>query len=296
MQPVVIGDVVWEPTPDVVERARLTRFMERHGIAGLDELQRRSVEEPDWFWDALIHDLGISFYRHYDQVLDESQGPEWPRWFKGGKINIVQTCLDHWVAGPKAQPDKVALIWEGEPGEVRRLTYRQLDEQVGQLGHALLKLGVKPGEGVGVFLPMCPEVAIALLAIAKIGAVIVPLFSGFGPAAVASRLNDAEARVLLCADGFYRRGKVVEMKEVADRALDDCPTVEHLVVLRRVVREIPWTHGRDRVWEALVEDEPEDLPTHRCDPDHPIMVIYTSGTTGKPKGAVHCHAGFPVKG
>src|SRR5207248_1986865 len=153
----------------------------------------------------------------------------------------------HWVSGPKAQPDKVALIWEGEPGEVRRLTYAELQAEVCKLGHALRKLGVKPGDGVGVFLPMCPEVAIALLAIAKIGAVIVPLFSGFGPGAVASRLNDAEARVLLCADGFYRRGKVVEMKEVADRALDEVPTVEHLVVLRRIVREIPWTHGRDRV-------------------------------------------------
>ena len=295
MQPVVIGDVVWEPTPEVTERARLTRFMERHRIAGLDELQRRSIEEPDWFWDALVHDLGISFYRRYDQVLDESQGPEWPRWFGGGKINIVQTCLDNWVSGPRAQPDKVALIWEGEPGEVRRLTYRELDHEVCRLAGALRKLGVRPGDAVGVFLPMCPEVAVALLAIAKLGAVIVPLFSGFGPAAVASRLNDAEARVLLCADGFHRRGKVVEMKEVADRALDDCPTVEHVVVLRRVIREIPWTHGRDRVWEQLVEEEPAELPTHRCDPDTPIMVIYTSGTTGRPKGAVHCHAGFPIK-
>ncbi len=296
MQPVVIGDVVWRPTPEVIERARLTRFMTRHGIGGFDELLKRSVDDPEWFWDAVIHDLGVSFYRHYDRVLDESDGPEWPKWFTGGKLNIVQTCIDHWVSGPRAQPDKVALIWEGEPGEVRRLTYRDLDREVGKLGHALQKLGVKPGDGVGVFLPMCPEVAIALLAIAKIGAVIVPLFSGFGAGAVAARLKDAEARVLLCADGFYRRGKVVKMKEVADEALNDCPTVEHLVVHRRVVREIPWTHGRDKVWEQLVEDEQESLPTHRCDPGHPIMVIYTSGTTGKPKGAVHSHAGFPVKG
>jgi len=295
MQPVVIGDVVWEPSPEVKERARLTRFMNRHGIEGFEALFKRSIEEPEWFWDAVIHDLGISFYRHYDRVLDESEGPEWPHWFVNGKLNIVQTCLDHWVSGPKAQPDKVALIWEGEPGEVRRLTYAELDREVCRLASALQKLGVEPRDGVGVFLPMVPETAIALLAIAKIGAVIVPLFSGFGAGAVASRLNDAEAKLLICADGFYRRGNVVKMKEVADEALLSCPSVGHVIMLRRVVREVPWTLGRDKVWELALEGEPDQLPTHRCDPDHPIMVIYTSGTTGKPKGAVHVHAGFPVK-
>jgi acetyl-CoA synthetase len=296
MQPVVIGDVVWEPTSEVIERARLTKFMRRHGIADLDALQKRSVDDPRWFWDAVVHDLGVSFYRHYDQVLDESEGPEWPRWFVNGKLNIVQSCIDNWLSGPRAQPDKPALIWEGEPGEVRRLTYADLDREVCRLAGALRKLGVAPGDAIGVFLPMVPETAVALLAIAKLGAVIVPLFSGFGPGAVASRLNDAEAKVLLCADGFYRRGNVVKMKEVADEALQDCPTVEHVVVLRRVTREIPWTHGRDKLWDLLVEDGPDQLPSHRCDADHPLMVIYTSGTTGKPKGAVHVHSGFPVKG
>jgi len=293
MQPVVIGDVVWEPTPEVVGRARLTKFMDRHGIADHDALLKRSAAEPEWFWDAVVHDLGIRFYRHYDRVLDESAGPEWPRWFTGGKINIVATCVDHWA---RVQPDKVALTWEGEPGEVRRLTYADLDREVCRLGSALHRLGVRPGDAVGVFLPMVPETAVSLLAIAKIGAVIVPLFSGFGAVAVSQRLNDAQAKVLICADGFYRRGNVIKMKEVADEALHDCPAVEHVIVLRRVGREIPWTHGRDRVWDALLEDEPETLPTHRCDPDTPIMIIYTSGTTGRPKGAVHSHAGFPIKG
>src|SRR5437588_17509 len=219
----------------------------------------------------------------------------WAHWVGGGKLNIVDTCLDQWVRGPRAQPEKTALIWEGEPGEVRRLTFAELDLQVCRLGAALEKLGIERGDRVGVFLPMTPEVAVSLLAIAKIGAVIIPLFSGFGAGAVASRLNDAEVKVLICADGFYRRGQVVKMKEVADEALKQAPCVEQVVVLRRIVREVPWTRGRDHVWEALLDGEPDHLPTHRLDPEHPVMVIYTSGTTGRPKGAVHVHGGFPLK-
>ena len=147
MQPVVFGDVVWEPTPEVVERARLTRFMTRYGIGTFDDLLKRSVDDPEWFWDAVIHDLGIAFYRHDDQVLDESDGPEWPKWFTGGKLNIVQTCIDHWISGPKAQPDKVALIWEGEPGEVRRPTYARPHRQVRKPRPARPPLGRRPGPG-----------------------------------------------------------------------------------------------------------------------------------------------------
>lgn len=292
MQPVVIGDVVWEPTPEYVENSRLTRLMRRHGIASLEELQRRSVDDQEWFWDAAIHDLGIHFYRAYDRVLDLSDGMQWPRWFAGGKLNIVATCLDKWV---REQPEKPALIWEGEPGEVRKFSYSELNAEVCRLAAALDGLGVEPGDRIGVYLPMIPETAIALLAIAKIGAVIIPLFSGFGSGAVSSRLNDAGVKVLLTADGFYRRGQVVKMKEVADEALRSCPTVAHVIVHRRVGREIPWTHGRDQVWSVFLEDEPDHHPNTRLDPDSPIMVIYTSGTTGKPKGAVHSHAGFPVK-
>jgi acetyl-CoA synthetase len=144
-------------------------------------------------------------------------------------------------------------------------------------------------------MPMCPEVAISVLATAKVGAVIIPLFSGYGPEAIASRLRDGEAKLLICADGFYRRGQVVPMKETADKALVSCPTVTRVIVHRRVVREIPWNHGRDYVWEVVVEDEPEHAPTHELDPEDPLMIIYTSGTTGKPKGTLHVHGGFPVK-
>jgi acetyl-CoA synthetase len=166
---------------------------------------------------------------------------------------------------------------------------------VSRLAGALRKLGVRQGDRIGIFMPMCPEVAVSVLAAAKIGAVIIPLFSGYGPEAIATRLRDGEAKVLICADGFYRRGQVIAMKETADRALVSCPTVKKVIVHRRVMREIPWTHGRDQVWEVLLEDEPDHARTEELDPEDPLMIIYTSGTTGKPKGTLHVHGGFPVK-
>jgi acetyl-CoA synthetase len=293
MQPVVIGDVLWEPTPEVVRRSRLRRFMDAHGIAGLAELQRRSTEDLDWFWGAVADDIGLRFRRPYERVVDLDNGIQWPRWWQGGRMNIVDTCIDHWLEGPSA--DKPAVIWEGEGGEVRRLTYRDLDAQVGRLAAALRRLGVGRGDRVGVYLPLVPEAAVALLACAKLGAIFLPLFSGYGAGAIAGRLNDGGARVLICADGFYRRGQVIRMKETADQAVADAPGVEHVLVLRRVGRDVPWTAGRDHDWAELVGAEAAAPPTEELDPEAPLMVIYTSGTTGKPKGAVHVHGGFPVK-
>ncbi len=293
MQPVVIGDVMWEPSPEVISKSRLKRFMDQHGIETFAELLKRADEDIEWFWDAAIKDIDIAFYRHYDKVVDLSEGKPWARWWIGGRMNVVQSCLDRYRGTESAS--KLAIIWEGEPGEVRKLTYRELDQQVCKLAGVLRRLGIRPGDRVGVFMPMCPEVAISVLAIAKIGAVIIPLFSGYGPEAIANRLRDAEAKLVICADGFYRRGQVVPMKETLDKALVSCPTVTRVIMHRRVVREVPWTHGRDYVWEVVVEDEPDRMPTHDLDPEDPLMIIYTSGTTGKPKGCLHVHGGFPVK-
>src|SRR6202166_3466839 len=293
MQPVVIGDVIWEPNAEVIARSRLKRFMDRHGIATFRELLKRADDDIEWFWDAAIKDIDIAFYRHYDKVVDLSDGKAWAKWWIGARMNIVQSCLDRHRDGEFH--DKLAIIWEGEPGDVRKLTYGELDEEVCRLASALRRLGVRSGDRVGIYMPMCPEVAISVLATVKIGAVIIPIFSGYGAEAIATRLQDAEAKVLICADGFYRRGQVVPMKETADKALVTCPTVTKVIVHRRVVREIPWTHGRDQVWEVLLEDEPRHAPTHELDPEDPLMIIYTSGTTGKPKGCLHVHGGFPVK-
>src|SRR6266568_2161205 len=266
MQPVVIGDVIWEPSPDVIAKSRLKQFMDRHGIETFPELLRRADEDIEWFWDAAIKDIDIAFYRHYDRVVDLARGKPWAQWWIGGRMNIVQSCLD-----------------------------RELDREVCRLAGALRRLGVRPGDRIGIFMPMCPEVAISVLATAKVGAVIIPLFSGYGPEAIASRLQDGEAKVLICADGFYRRGQVIPMKETADRALVKSPTVTKVIMFRRVVRDVPWTHGRDQVWDVLLEDEPDHAPTHEMDPEEPLMIIYTSGTTGRPKGTLHVHGGFPVK-
>ncbi len=293
MQPVVIGDVMWEPSPEVISKSRLKRFMDQHGIETFAELLKRADDDIEWFWDAAIKDIDIAFYRHYDKVVDLSKGKPWATWWIGGRMNIVQSCLDRYRG--TASHDKLAIIWEGEPGEVRKLTYRELDQQVCKLAGVLRRLGIRPGDRVGIFMPMCPEVAISVLATVKIGAVIIPLFSGYGQEAIASRLRDGEAKLVICADGFYRRGQVVPMKETLDKALVSCPTVTRVIMHRRVVREVPWTHGRDYVWEVVVEDEPDTMHTHELDPEDPLMIIYTSGTTGKPKGCVHVHGGFPVK-
>ena len=293
MQPVVIGDVIWEPSPEVLERSRLKQFMNRHGIETFEELLKRADDDIEWFWDAAIKDIDIAFYKPYDAVVDTSQGAPWARWWVGGRMNIVHSCLDRRREGEMR--DKLAIVWEGEPGDVRRLTYGELDGQVSRLASAFRRLGLAQGDRIGIFMPMCPEVAVAVLAAAKIGAVIIPLFSGYGPEAIATRLRDGQAKMLVCADGFYRRGQVVAMKETADRALVGCPTVRKVIVYRRVMRDIPWTHGRDENWEVLLEDHADRATTEELDPEDPLMIIYTSGTTGKPKGTLHVHGGFPVK-
>jgi acetyl-CoA synthetase len=293
MQPVVIGDVLWEPTPEVIQRSRLRRFMDAHGIADLTELQRRSTEDLAWFWDAVAKDLGLRFRTPYQQVVDTANGIEWARWWRGGAMNIVESCVDRWLDSPAA--DKPAVVWEGEAGERRELTYRDLHAEVCRLANALTALGVRQGDRVAVFMPLVPETAAALLACARIGAVFLPLFSGYGAAAIASRLNDGQAKVLLTADGFHRRGQTVPMKETADEALRQAPTVEHVLVLRRLGREVPWTDGRDHDWHDVTAAQPPEREAAILDPEAPLMVIYTSGTTGRPKGAVHVHGGFPVK-
>ncbi|MDQ2923102.1 MAG: AMP-binding protein [Candidatus Dormibacteraeota bacterium] len=267
--------------------------MNQHGIETFADLLKRADADIEWFWDAAIKDIDIAFYRHFDTVVDLSKGKPWAKWWIGGRMNIVQSCLDRYR--DREAHDKLAIIFEGEPGDVRKLTYAELDRQVCKLAGALRKLGVRPGDRVAIFMPMCPEVAISVLATAKIGAVIIPLFSGYGAEAIASRLRDGEAKVLICADGFYRRGQVVPMKETADKALVSSPSVTRVIMHRRVVRDVPWTHGRDHVWDVLLEDELDHAPTHELDPEDPLMLIYTSGTTGKPKGTVHVHGGFPIK-
>ncbi len=285
--------IVWRPTEEYVQASRLHRFMERHGIAGYDELLRRSIEDLDWFWNAACDDLGIEWYRRYDRVVDTSRGIAWPRWWVGGQLNYVHNALDKHAASDRR--NKLALVWEGEDGARRSYSYWELWAETNRVANALRALGVGKGDRVGIFMPMIPEVCIASLACGKLGAIYTPIFSGYAAPAIAARLNDCEAKVLITADGFYRRGSVVSMKETADAAVAEAPTIENVVVCRRIGREVPWTKGRDVWWDEAIADQPRTCETERTDPEDPFMLIYTSGTTGRPKGAVHVHGGFPIK-
>jgi acetyl-CoA synthetase len=287
------GEIVWEPTVEHVEASRLKGFMNRHGIARLDELQKRSTHDLDWFWNAVLEELQIEFYQPYSKVLDLSRGIAWPRWCVGGQLNIVHNCLDKWIGTPTQ--DRVALRWEGEDGATRLLTYSDLHREANRLANGLRELGIQKGDVVGLYMPVVPETAIGLFAIVKIGAIVLPLFSGYGADALRTRLADAEAKAILTCDGFHRRGAIVAMKPIVDAAIASVPSIRHTIVLQRVGIGIPWATGRDMWWQEIVAAESADAATERTDAEDPLMIIYTSGTTGKPKGAVHSHCGFPIK-
>jgi acetyl-CoA synthetase len=276
-----------------VDGANVSRFMRAHGIQTEAELIRRSTGDVEWFWDAVVRDLGIEFFEPYERVLDTSRGIEWATWFDGGSINLAHNCVDRWA---ELTPDALAVVWEGEEGDTRSLTYGELRERTDALANGLVALGLAEGDAVGIFLPMCPEAVVAVMACSKLGATWLPIFSGFGADAVATRLADAGATVLITADGFPRRGRTVAMKEVADEAVALAPTVRHVVVVSRLGREdAPVDAVRDVAWAELLELHRGRFETRRLDPEHPLFVAYTSGTTGRPKGAVHVHGGFLVK-
>jgi len=272
-------------------------------MADLDALQARAAMDPAWFWGAAADDLALPWQRRPTAVLDLSRGPEWARWWTGGAFNHAAAAID---PRAKLEPGAEVLVWEGEDGGVRRFTARQLRDAVERAALMLVAEGVGPGDRVGILLPMLPETAIAVLALGLLGAIFTPIFSGYGATAVAARLIDCEASVLITADGFLRRGGVVPLKETADEAVAMAPSVRRVIVVRRLGdgrSEPPWDPARDRWWDEAegeawakaggpdraYPDRPE------TDPESPYMVIYTSGTTGRPKGAVHVHGGFPIK-
>ncbi|WKZ51792.1 MAG: AMP-binding protein [Anaerolineales bacterium] len=287
------GEIVWRPSQEHIQRAHLTAFMRRHGIADFAELMKRSTEDAAWFTDAALKYLDIEFYEPYSQVVDLSGGIQLPKWCVGGAMNIVHNCVDKWQLSESRE--QRAVVWEGEEETTRTLTYRELYEQVNQAANALRSLGLGKGDAVGLFMPMTPEIVVALLAVAKIGGIILPLFSGYGAGAIVSRMADADAQALFAADGAFRRGKPVEMKSIADEAAAQIPTLKHMIVLKRTGQEVQMKAGRDHWWHELVAAQPKEAATERTSAEDPLMVIYTSGTTGRPKGALHTHCGFPVK-
>jgi acetyl-CoA synthetase len=287
-----VAEFVWTPSEEFERRANLTRLMGRLGADGFRELHRISIEDPERFWPAVVDDLGFEFSQRWERVVDTSGGAEWATWFVGAKLNVAHECVHRWAT---SRADEEAAVWLPEEGPRASLTWSELSDAVRRLAEGLASLGIGPGDAVGIFLPMSPQVAIASHAIAHLGAVQVPIFSGFAAPAIAARLADAKAKALITCDGSLRRGNVVPMKAIADEALESAATVTHTVVWRRLgMDDVPMVLGRDRFWDELVDRTRGDLEPAQVDAEHPYLLAYTSGTTGRPKGALHVHGGFLV--
>jgi acetyl-CoA synthetase len=287
-----VSEFVWKPSQEVLERANVVRLMRRHGIDDYWELVRRAQDDPEWFWAAAIEDIGIEFSQPWERVVDASRGPEWATWFVGGKLNLAWNCVHRWARVPESAGRRAA-VWQAEDGERAELTYAELSREVTVLAEGLRDLGVGPGDAVATFLPMSPQVAIASHACAHLGATQVPIFSGFAAPAVAARLVDSEAKVVITADGSLRRGRRVAMKAFVDEAAGDAEHLEHVVVWRRLGDETPMGR-RDVFWDELISGMPGTLEPLAVESEHPYLLTYTSGTTGRPKGVVHVHGGFLV--
>jgi acetyl-CoA synthetase len=287
------GEIIWRPSSEQVQQANLTGFMKLHGIETFDELMKRSTEDVAWFTDALLKYLNIEFYEPYEQVVDLSKGIAWPQWCVNGKMNIVHNCLDKYMGTPTEKQS--ALIWEGEDGTTSTLTYGELYREVNKAANALRSIGLGIGDPIGIYMPMVPETVVALLAIAKIGGIILPLFSGFGVSAIVDRLGDADAKAIFTVDGSARRGKIIPMKPIADEVAASLPSLKHMIVLNLTGTPIEMIPSRDYWWDELISEQLEIADTEITDAESPMMIIYTSGTTGLAKGAVHTHCGFPIK-
>ncbi|MGB7202969.1 MAG: AMP-binding protein [Pyrinomonadaceae bacterium] len=338
--------IAWTPTPDVIERAQLTKFMRQVGASTWDELYAYSIRDVERFTEEVLKFLDIKFDPPYEKLLDTSSGIEFPVWFaakdspqrhrdteaqeaetrpvgsvpveeedlpqsrKAAKqtshagLNITEMCLDRWQTDEMR--DHLAVIWEGEEGERRKpikysYTYAELFEEVGQCAAGLRYWGFGKGDAIGIHMPMMIETVVALLAINRIGAIAVPVFSGYGVEAIASRMNAVRAKALFYCDGFPRRGKIVDANAVVNQAVRNCPTIEKMIMVDRLDPDEDRWYGDDpraRFWAHLLTPNinySDWNHAEKTSAEDPLIILYTSGTTGKPKGIAHTHASFPIK-
>jgi acetyl-CoA synthetase len=263
-------------------------FSKKAHVGSLEEyreMYEAALADPEKFWGAqakLLH-----WFEKPKKVLEWN--PPHAKWFVGGKLNVAYNCLDRHL---KENANKPALMWEAEGGSTIQYTFAELHERVCKFANVLLSLGVKPGDCIAIYMPMVPEAAIAMLASARVGAVHSVVFGGFSATALADRIADAKAKILITADGGYRRGKIVPLKETADAALKHCPTIEKSVVVQRTKEEVAWQDGRDLWWHELEENASKEHTAEPFDSEHPLYILYTSGTTGKPKGVLHTSGGY----
>jgi len=311
--------IVHEPSREFVESTNVYEFMQTYDIDDYDELIRRTTEEVDgveasgveWFWDTVPEYLGIDFYEPYDAVRDSAErssagnrtqsgddtdGPQFSEWYPGGEINLAHNVVDRHAAVDAEARNSVACLFEGEPGDVREVTYHELARQSNKVANYLESVGVETGDTVGMYMPMVPEVISILYGCFKVGAIAVPIFSGFGVDATATRIEDSECSVLFTGDGFYRRGKPLTLKETADDAIAEAGHVEHTVVYDRLGDDADVPMGeRDEWWDDAVEGRDDEYDTKSLPASQESMLLYSSGTTGKPKGIVHTHAGVQMQ-
>jgi len=294
-------EIRYEPSEEFKTGSNIWEFMQTHDIDSFEELHERSVTSIDgventgldWFWDEIIAELGIEFDEPYHTVRDDSDGPQFTDWYVGGELNIAHNVLDR-HAQSDAQDD-IACLWEGEDSEVKRVTFGELHAQANQVANALESRGIETGDTVGLYMPMVPEIAAILYGCFKVGAIAVPIFSGFGVDATATRIEDAGCSVLFTGDGFYRRGSEVELKPAADDAIAEAGTVEDVIMYERTGTSVPWEDSRDSTWEEAVLSQSDEYETKSLPSEQQSMLLYSSGTTGKPKGINQTHAGALVQ-
>ncbi len=274
---------VFPPPKQFSERAHVKNMAE------YEKIYRESVENPEKFWAGVAKEL--HWFKPWKTVL-EWNAP-WAKWFSGGEINLSYNCLDYQIE--KGKGDKTALIWEGEPaGDIRRLTYRELLAEVSKFANVLKKLGIQKGDRVAIYMGMCPELPIAMLACARIGAPHSVVFGGFSSNALVDRITDSQAVAVITQDGSYRRGSEVKLKPAVDEALESCPSVKHVIVNKRTGTPVTMKQGRDHWMQELMKDASPNCPAEPVEAEHPLYILYTSGTTGKPKGVVHTTGGYSV--
>lgn len=282
---------IWQPTADYIDRAQVTALSKRLGATDIDALYDLSLAEPERYWREVTSFCNIRWSRDYDRYCDLSRGAPFPAWFVGGELNWVDTILDN----PEWAP-RTAIIAEREDGLVREVTYRELKDEVRSLAAGLLSLGLKRGDRIGLLMENGIEASVSLLAVSYIGAIVVPLFSGFGTDAIVARLGSCGAKALLATTGFQRRGRFISTRDTIASVIKELPDLELVVLKRSPEDTAPTDADADCLdWQSVRQSPDSAPPSARMSPNDPFMVIFTSGTTGKPKGAVHVHGGFPIK-